>query len=485
VARVRRIALFGLILGVVGSTPAVSSVQRTADVGLTLVDQGTVLTGADVGLPPGQSVSFPNAVLLPDGRIRLYYLTPYFGDPPGGPSGIFSAISTDGLHFTPELGRRSPMGGSAFDVERLPDGRWRSFSVLNAGGVNGIVSAISADGLTFTGEPGVRLPNPVPEDKVLTCCGIVRLADGGYRMYVTDRLRGGPGAPPPQVYTAVSPDLFDWTLEPGVRQSVDGGQGQPAALANPDGSMLLAFGGEFQWSADGLNFNPPAGTGLTGYVSGPSFVTRPDGTVLMYYSRDRNLDTDGQTIGVALVTRVAAPTVSYPTPAATDVTATSATLHAIVNPQGAKTSYHFDYGTTTAYGDTSLYDTIAAQNEDQNVSGPLTNLLPATTYHFRVRAENTVGEVVGEDQTFTTAAGCVGHEQDRGWEVAFVHATTASSAMRLLPRARQLRRGPLLEQDGCADYELAIPGLASKRAATNIVTKAKTVGFPRAAVERT
>jgi hypothetical protein len=234
-----------------------------------------------------------------------------------------------------------------------------------------------------------------------------------------------------------------------------------------------------------MNFNPPAGTGLTGYVSGPSFVTRPDGTVLMYYSRDRNLDTDGQTIGVALVTRVATPTVSYPTPAATDVTATVATVHAIVNPRGAKTSYHFDYGTTTAYGDASLYATIPAQNEDQNVSAPLTNLLPATTYHFRIRAENTVGEAVGEDQTFTTAAACHGRESDRGWEVALAHTRTESEAARLLPRARTLGRSPVAEQDGCTDYEVAITGFRSKRVATSAAAKTKPAGFRGASVERT
>src|SRR5713101_7379668 len=163
-ARLRRIALFALVLAVVGATPAASSLRHGTDVGLTFVDEGTVLTGADVGLPPGQSIWGASAVLLPDGRIRLYVVTPYFGDPSQQPNGIFSAISTDGLHFTPEPGQRSPLGGGPFHVERLPDGRWRAFSVTNYGGVNGIVSAVSADGLTFTDEPGMRLPNPVPDD---------------------------------------------------------------------------------------------------------------------------------------------------------------------------------------------------------------------------------------------------------------------------------------------------------------------------------
>ena len=35
---------------------------------------------------------------------------------------------------------------------------------------------------------------------------------------------------------------------------------------------------------------------------------------------------------------------------ATSITLTGATLNATVDPQGASTSYHFEYGTTDSYG---------------------------------------------------------------------------------------------------------------------------------------
>ena len=52
--------------------------------------------------------------------------------------------------------------------------------------------------------------------------------------------------------------------------------------------------------------------------------------------------------GVAAPARAGAPTVTTGTASA--VTAASATVGGTVNPNGRRTTYHFDYGTTTAYG---------------------------------------------------------------------------------------------------------------------------------------
>ena len=44
-----------------------------------------------------------------------------------------------------------------------------------------------------------------------------------------------------------------------------------------------------------------------------------------------------------------APTIVPESESVTEVTATSAKLRAQVDPGGAETTYHFEYGTTTAY----------------------------------------------------------------------------------------------------------------------------------------
>ncbi len=97
-----------------------------------------------------------------------------------------------------------------------------------------------------------------------------------------------------------------------------------------------------------------------------------------------------------------APTVT--TAAATGVTATAATLKGSVNPQSAPTSYHFEYGTSTAYGQTTAEHPLAAGTTPVNVSADLTGLIPSTTYHFRLVATSASGTTAGSDLTFTTAA---------------------------------------------------------------------------------
>ncbi|MGA2542960.1 MAG: hypothetical protein ABSG78_15525 [Verrucomicrobiota bacterium] len=89
--------------------------------------------------------------------------------------------------------------------------------------------------------------------------------------------------------------------------------------------------------------------------------------------------------------------------AATGVTATSATLNANVNPEGAATTVYFEYGPTTAYGSFSASNTLAADVADtQAVALPVTGLLPGTTYHFQALAQNSIGTNAGGDLTFVT-----------------------------------------------------------------------------------
>ncbi|MGB2875361.1 MAG: hypothetical protein WBB76_07780 [Gaiellaceae bacterium] len=456
------------------------------EVSLTFQDQGPVLTGPELGLPAGEGVWRPTAAVLPDGRIRLYYIV----SGPAVPleaSGVFSAISSDGLHFTSEPGRRSGNSSGAH-IERLPDGRWRLYTPHrdSSGTPDGIASAISADGLSFTDEPGLRLSgSPHPGAWGLSCCGIVKLADGRYRMYVsTLQNQPGPGNPPPQVYSAVSSDLADWTLEPGVRLT---GEWNPAPLANPDSSLMLVgamgvFGGTMQTasSLDGLAFANSVLANLSG--GNPAFVTLPDGRLLMYYSVSDDVP---PTINAAIVVRIAAPTVSYPSPAVTAITTTSAHVSALVDPHGTTTNYAFEFGRSTGYGDSSNLVDVPTPNGQQTVNATLGGLSPATTYHFRVDAYNSVGTAYGADESFTTATCRFRSGSDRGWEVVLAHATTGTAAARTLARAGKVEHAKArVERDACTDYETGIAGLSRKGSATAL-RAAKRRGFRRAGLERT
>jgi hypothetical protein len=87
-----------------------------------------------------------------------------------------------------------------------------------------------------------------------------------------------------------------------------------------------------------------------------------------------------------------------------NVTGTSATLSASVNPQGSATTYRFEYGTSTAYGES----VPAPEGEAGAGASPVTvqaqpqDLVPGTVYHFRVVATGGGVTVDGPDTAFTT-----------------------------------------------------------------------------------
>ena len=84
------------------------------------------------------------------------------------------------------------------------------------------------------------------------------------------------------------------------------------------------------------------------------------------------------------------------------VTPQSATLLGKVTPNGAQTTYTFQYGTTPLYGDATPIGAAGAGNTPVNVIADLSGLAPATTYHFRLVAHNRNGTIRGADRVFRT-----------------------------------------------------------------------------------
>lgn len=93
------------------------------------------------------------------------------------------------------------------------------------------------------------------------------------------------------------------------------------------------------------------------------------------------------------------------TAAPVNVVPASATLNALVDPNGAGTQVYFQYGTTTNYGINSASLSLNfSLFSTQSVSIGLEGLRGNTTYHFRVVAANSAGTTYGSDVTFTTTA---------------------------------------------------------------------------------
>ncbi len=98
------------------------------------------------------------------------------------------------------------------------------------------------------------------------------------------------------------------------------------------------------------------------------------------------------------------PTVQYPTPSATKITATGATTTGHLFYHFQPGTAYLDLGTTTSYGRTDSL-TIQDTNDALAISNDWTDLRPDTTYHWRLRFVDRQGRTfTGADQTFRTAA---------------------------------------------------------------------------------
>jgi DNA-binding beta-propeller fold protein YncE len=96
-------------------------------------------------------------------------------------------------------------------------------------------------------------------------------------------------------------------------------------------------------------------------------------------------------------------------------------LEAQLDPEGAETHYHFEYGSASCASEpaacTSTPSTsLPAGFGDQPVTWEIQSL-PAGTYYYRLVAENSFGEVVSAEQTFTIAAIVSGLADGREWEL--------------------------------------------------------------------
>jgi hypothetical protein len=244
----------------------------------TWTAEGARLTNAQVGF--SGVLADTSSVQLTDGRWRMFYFAG---------NRYRSAISSDGLSFQVESGERLREGQGHIRVLRLDDGRVRAYFISRGG----ISSAISTDeGTTFTDEPGERINAMLAGASQISGGSIARTKDGRWRMYFSDLPIPGAGVVALRVFSAVSSDLLNWSLDPGVRlgtgATLSGSSEHPFALANTDGSISLFYFRNSNLtlmtstSDDGLTFTTEGSTGIT-QANDPDIV-RTGGSLRMYYN---------------------------------------------------------------------------------------------------------------------------------------------------------------------------------------------------------
>ena len=134
---------------------------------------------------------------------------------------------------------------------------------------------------------------------------------------------------------------------------------------------------------------------LSGLTAGTTYHVRAYATnsVGTAFGVDRSFSTSGQ----------APESLTQP---ATNITTTGATLNATVNPHYLSTTVTFEYGTTTGYGSTvTATQSPVTGNNMTNINIDISGLTSGTTYHFRVKTENSLGITYGNDLTFEISPG--------------------------------------------------------------------------------
>lgn len=108
--------------------------------------------------------------------------------------------------------------------------------------------------------------------------------------------------------------------------------------------------------------------------------------------------------GTPFVTLAAPPAVA--TLGAGEIGTTTASIAGRVDPNNSPTTYQFEYGTTTAYGQTApaTPGDAGSGGGAQTFAETIAGLELGTTYHYRIVAENSAGRTEGQDRSFTTSA---------------------------------------------------------------------------------
>jgi hypothetical protein len=113
------------------------------------------------------------------------------------------------------------------------------------------------------------------------------------------------------------------------------------------------------------------------------------------------------------------PTPVIDSASASDLTATTAKLQAQINPKGSSTTYHFEWGISTAYGNTvpEPDGEIGSGTSDVSRAQGIGPLEENQTYHWRVVAHNANGPTYGSDHTFIYSTASAVLPDNRAYEM--------------------------------------------------------------------
>jgi sugar lactone lactonase YvrE len=172
---------------------------------------------------------------------------------------------------------------------------------------------------------------------------------------------------------------------------------------NPGGTAASYF---FEWGATTNydNFTPTniLATSLT-IAQSVSAVLNNLSPGTTYHFQLVAFDGAGYSYGGDVTVNTSAEAALVSTQPATDITGTSATLNATVNPEFSPTTVYFQWGTTTNFGNVTTPTNLTTQlTVNQAVSWNISNLQSSTIYYFQAVGFNSGGTTFGSILVFST-----------------------------------------------------------------------------------
>ncbi len=175
------------------------------------------------------------------------------------------------------------------------------------------------------------------------------------------------------------------------------------ATVNPNGLPTTAY---FQWGTSipyGSSTLPQSlGSGITDVSITATLAGLVGNTTYNY--RVVATNSSGTTNGSNQSFSTLVPPPTATTNPASGVTTSTATLNSSVNPNGGATTIYFEWGTTTAYGNSTPVRSIGSGTGFVISNALLTGLTTSTLYNFRIVAVNGTGTTNGSNRIFTTGA---------------------------------------------------------------------------------
>ena len=141
----------------------------------------------------------------------------------------------------------------------------------------------------------------------------------------------------------------------------------------------------------------PDGQVGAGISSVEQLATELEGT---YHYRVVATNEEGTTVGPDS-TFFVQPRPSVTTEGASAIRGSGGTISGTVTPNGAASTYKFEYGTTTSYGASTPELSAGSGVEPVAVNAVLTGLQFGAPYHYRLVASNWAGTRLGADRVFT------------------------------------------------------------------------------------